>query len=839
LFVSITLHGQQVVFSPASVNNLRAPAYPLVTIDPYTSVWSFTDKLYDETPKHWTGTNRTFTGAARVDGKIYRFMGAEETPLIPVVNTCGYENWSGRYTFEQPSSGWEKLSFNDSQWKEGKAPFVSRAAGVSTIWITKEIWVRREFILTEDISSQDLMLQYSFNDSADIRINGIPVLLTDEKGNKDQLVPISEIVKKSLKTGKNIITAHSYNKSGIAILDFGIVRKSDLKIRFNQSAVQKSVNVLPLQTWYSFECGAVSMDLIFTSPLLANDLDLLSRPVNYLTWQAKSTDSKDHSVQVYIEVTPEWAVNTIGQSITSDRFTDDGITYLKTGTIEQPVLQKRGDDLRIDWGYLYLAGKTEKAVTMSVGDPEILKDEFIKKGRLSANIDKTLPEKMYRKMTALSMVNDMGMVGTKTASGYVMIGYDDISSITYFGENLGAYWKKGGKVNILQAFRMAADEYQPVMDKCSAFNKELMSDATAAGGSKYAGLCALAYRQSVAAHKLATGKDGELLFFSKENFSNGCIATVDVTYPSSPLYLLYNPDLLKGMLNGVFYYSESGKWTKPFAPHDLGIYPIANGQVNRENGSERLMPVEESGNMLILVTAISIMEGNADYAEKHWASLSLWADYLLKNGLDPANQLCTDDFAGFLAHNVNLSLKAIMAIAGYGKMAEMLGKTVIAAEYSAKAREMAKEWIIMAKENDHYKLAFDQAGTWSQKYNLIWNKLFRLNLFPEEVIKTEVDYYLTKQLTFGLPLDSRKTYTKSDWVMWTATLSDDPETFRKIADPIWKYVNETPGRIPISDWHETTDGKSIAMRARSVIGGYFMKMLEQKIDKLYPEKNRR
>lgn len=168
-------------------------------------------------------------------------------------------------------------------------------------------------------------------------------------------------------------------------------------------------------------------------------------------------------------------------------------------------------------------------------------------------------------------------------------------------------------------------------------------------------------------------------------------------------------------------------------------------------------------------------------------------------------------------------------MASYGRLAEMLGKKDVAEAYTTKARQMATEWERMANDGDHYRLTFDKPGTWSQKYNLVWDKLLGLNIFDSKIAEMEIPYYLTKQNIYGLPLDNRETYTKTDWIMWTATMASDRATFREFIVPVHKFMNETIDRVPMSDWVFTDKPNWRGFKARSVVGGYYMKMLEGKL----------
>jgi hypothetical protein len=592
---------------------------------------------------------------------------------------------------------------------------------------------------------------------------------------------------------------------------------------------QVGLEVLPTRTIYQFEGGGIHVALTFMTASLPQDLDVFARPVTYLVWDVRATDGQSHAVTLHYENSAELVVNTPDQPVVWSREKVEGLSVLRMGSKDQPILAKRGDDLRIDWGCLYVAVPQDAAPRSAVGSDKAIREGFAAGRALPDRDDERMPRPAGEDWPLAAVEFDLGKVGAGGASRWLMLAYDDIYSIQYLGTNLRPYWRRSG-AEAPDLLAAAARDYPALVAKCKAFDEELMADLAKAGGEKYARLCALAYRQCLAANKLAAGADGQPLLFPKENFSNGCIATVDVLYPQGPLFLLASPALTRAMLRPIMDYASSPRWKFPFAPHDLGQYPHANGQVygGGEKTEKNQMPVEESGNMILLVAALAQAEGSADFAATYWPVLERWAEYLKSKGLDPENQLCTDDFAGHLAHNVNLSAKAIVALGAYAKLGEMAGHKEEAAAYRKLAEEFAATWVRMADDGDHFRLAFDKPGTWSQKYNLVWDRILGLNLFPAEVTRKEIAFYSKMLKPYGLPLDNRKDYTKLDWEVWTASLAASPADFEALLDPAYRFLSATPQRVPMTDWYWTTDARHQGFQARSVVGGVFIKMLYDK-----------
>ena len=589
-----------------------------------------------------------------------------------------------------------------------------------------------------------------------------------------------------------------------------------------QSIRQSHINLTATATEYVFENDEVRLTCRFTSPLLLDDMLLVSRPCTYVDLAVEKKNAKN----VVIDFSVGADVVRRGQDpVVGFEGARKDYKYSCMGRAIQEPLSGSGDGVTINWGYAYVASQEEKT-----------------KCRYSKQID--------------CLQVNMDLTDREHAS--FVFAYDDLLSINYFGQWRKAYWTNTYPT-ILDAIGAAIADKEETLGKAAALDQQIEEKASAIGGEPYAYLCVLSYRQAIAAHKLITDDAGNVLFLSKENDSNGCIGTVDVSYPSIPLFMLYNTEYVKGMMRPIFKFAACDVWEYDYAPHDVGRYPYAWGQVyayqesfDYESTDRKVwwakrsgvfppfymypagsniyndryqMPVEECGNMLVMMAAVCKADKNADFAKPHWDVLKQWKNYLVEFGSDPGDQLCTDDFAGHLEHNVNLSVKAVMGIEAYASIAEMLGETEEAEKHHKMAKEMAADWEARAYAGDHYSLVFGKPETWSLKYNLVWDKIWGSKLFSAEVYEKELVYYIRNTLEYGVPLDSRGYFAKSDWILWCAAMAENPEQAEQLIKPVAHYAKNSTTRVPFSDWYQANEGTSCMFIARSVQGGIFMPLL--------------
>jgi hypothetical protein len=444
-----------------------------------------------------------------------------------------------------------------------------------------------------------------------------------------------------------------------------------------------------------------------------------------------------------------------------------------------------------DWGELHWRAIDPAA--SAAGGPTALRESFgVQAGRSDH--------------PAFAHVWDLGTL-KGSAVRRAMIAHVQREAANFFGTPCLSYWTKNFS-STEEMLAWATSQAETIRKRAGDIDAEVLRRARAAGGDALAALAALTFRQHFGACELVVCGN-QTFYFSKEISSGGFIQTVDVVYPAAPILLAMNPDLLRMQLEPIFEAVRLGQWHEPFAMHDLGSFPNATGQTYYQD-----MRIEETANLILLAAALR--RHDPAFWDRSLPILTGWAKYLEQAGFYPEHQLCTDDFAGPLANNANLAVKSILALA-------------CLPEFRAEAEARMKRWLKEADAGDRTVLVFGDRSGWSLKYNFFFDRLLGLGLVPQAVIDRELAYYRTKAGPYGIPLDVRKAYTKSDWLLWVAALAGPKEREAIIGD-VLKFYQESKSRVPASDFYDTQTGLQSGFQARPVMGAVFAPILtaEQK-----------
>ena len=622
--------------------------------------------------------------------------------------------------------------------------------------------------------------------------------------------------------------------TGIARIDGNayIFLGSPLNIGKTQLMTQTQLEITPTQSRYTFQGGGVTLTLNFLSPVEATDIQRLSLPFGYIFAQAQSTDGDTHAVSLYFDISAEWAHGTNTTPITWNSeqvgLANGNLTALSV-TPSAPQLLAETNQYP-SWGTAVWATKSQPRVTSQIGADTDVRPLAVSQATLTNNVDVSKPRAINDRWPVFAFSYNLGTVAGQASDPAVFVlGHVRQPAVSYLGNNVPSLWQSyWSSWQAMLAF--AYDDAAAALDRANTLDSSITTAATQTNGVHYAALCSLALRQAFGGVELVGTATTPWLFL-KEISSDGNISTVDVVYPCIPVFYYTNPYLVRLLLDPILAYSESGKWPKVFCVHDLGSsYPNATGH---NDGKEEDMEIEESANMLIMTSTYlhgaSANDATA-YATAHYAILKQWADYLVTNTLDPASQNQTDDFTGFIAHSSNLALKGILGVGAMGQIADFAGNTTDARYYSGQASSLIGQWATKSQDssNQHLKLAYDQDGTWSLKYNAFPDKLLGLNLLTTGILQEEAAWYSGKKNQYGIPLDSRHSYTKADWEMWMAASTDDTNLHQFIVDALYQFANTTNSRVPFTDWYDTVADTQNGFQARPVIGGLFSILARKK-----------
>ncbi|EDQ89518.1 uncharacterized protein MONBRDRAFT_25237 [Monosiga brevicollis MX1] len=576
--------------------------------------------------------------------------------------------------------------------------------------------------------------------------------------------------------------------------------------------------------------GRVSLEVVFQTMLFPSRTDLMARPVSYVDLTVTSLAAQSHAVEVYFDMTAQHVVNTVDQQVQWSTFQQSGVQGVSISHAHQQALDEKGDRIGRDWGYLYLGTRVNTSATFRAGGGEEQRRAFYTTGALPSSTDNRQPR---------AAQDDMPVVGAawattataNPASLVLQIAYDDVATVNYYGHVYHGYWTRLFD-NIFDVMQQADHDYPAIRALGASTDAAVRAASVEAGGDKYSVMTTLVFRQVLAATQLVWADDRNTTWlFLKEISTNGDMQTMDVIFPSSPMLLYSNASLLALLLEPVLAYANNETNTpygSPYSPHQLGTFPIADATTD----SQEPMPMENTGNMFLMLLATVQRTKSADFFyPQHWDLLTTWAEYLNASLPYPANQLCTDDFTGRLANNTNLAAKGIVALEAYVQLCHLVGapNCEALAPYPAYFAHIWETQALDTEPTPHYRLAYNMTGTYSLKYNLLWQHILDMEgpFNYSTVASNEFAYYRSVQNQYGTPLDERHTWVMFEWLAWASCFASSKSDFQALFEPTFDAYNASSSRVPMTDLYDsiTADASMNGFFARPVVGGVYAKLI--------------
>ncbi|KAK0558195.1 hypothetical protein OC844_005346 [Tilletia horrida] len=646
-------------------------------------------------------------------------------------------------------------------------------------------------------------------------------------------------------------------------------------VRAGKNANQLSFEYTATRSVFKFEADGVYFTVTFLTPITPDDYLRQSLPLSYVHFELDELSAKNRKVQLYVDIDERWVT---GHDYDYQNypyhldFADYQGTsqYFVTRNKEQVLTEYRQ---RAEWGSASFAMRNRVGMSSINQNNIYAQIQFINNGSLNnEHFQIGGPDNSFAFAVDFTVANSTS--DALFAIGHFRIPYVSMIKARKQGDpSKGSYrqWRYGywqaKYPSIADAVVFFLNDFESALENAIKFDQMIEDESKAVMGggaagdafsqltiwrpsdSQYAAITALSVRQAMATIEITISKNSSGAFNPesdpvyvtlKEISSNGDFQTVDVIFPAFPIFSFLNPNIIRDLLEPIFKYTMSGLYPNKWCVHDLGVYPVGFGH---NDGKDEPMPVEESGNMIGMVLHWAQLVGNktaVPYLKERYAIMAQWANFLIEDSLIPASQLSTDDFAGTASNQTDLAIKGIIGIAALGEIAALIGQDNDAAIYRNISQNYISAWQYLAtdQQKTHTKLVYQQDNSWGTLYNLFLDRLLNLNLVSRSVYEMQDAWYPQVAQKYGVPLDSRHTWTKSDWAIFTAATSVSTSTRDLFVQLVHKFVSNGQTDVPFTDLYETVTGDlpkypfdpTVSFMARPVVGGHFAPLAKQKGD---------
>ncbi|EAW06608.1 putative glutaminase [Aspergillus clavatus NRRL 1] len=579
-------------------------------------------------------------------------------------------------------------------------------------------------------------------------------------------------------------------------------------------AVVCSAEYTATHSIFTLNAGPVMFKLDFFSPVSPSSYLTQSLPFAYLTVSVSGASA--NSIQVFSSIDGRWTGRSDDAVCT---FQNTGRTAIYSLKVQDATLYSEESDMAL-WGETIFAARpnTPSKLSFASGAQSGIFSQFANTGILASS------SQQCESKGIVALSHDLGTVTGDRRVNFV-VGYVREEAVNYLGKAYTGYYR-AEYPETYEAVTYFMDDYPDALLESLILDQEMTAKAKAVAGQKYADIVTLSARQAYGGIDLTIPNEtldtSEVLAFIKELSSDGNINTVDVIMPAFPIYYVMDPEYIRLLLEPMMRYLAAGRWHEPYVIHDMGThYPNATGHDDQQ---AEPMPIEECGNLMVLILAYVRATGDEIWAAPYFDILRGYADYLVENSVDIAEQLSSNDAAGPLANETNLAIKAAVGLKAFG---ELTGLT----EYSKIGEERANLFFTQALGLDDQKTHFvlqypDKPSSWKTPYNLYPDVLLGLRTFPEEAHQMSSAFFKSVRAEYGVPLDHRQDWAKSDWNMWLSGTFND-STRDEFVDDLWAFMTNGKHNWPFSDRYVATSAKGnspgvpVLCRARPTVGGHF------------------